>query len=49
MGVPPTGASFKINAVDFCRFTDGGLIAEHWGVFDMGSLMQQLGVAAPPG
>jgi len=50
MGVSATGRSFVVNASDVCRFTDEGLIAEHWGVFDMGSLMQQLGVApsAPP-
>jgi steroid delta-isomerase-like uncharacterized protein len=47
MGVPATGKSFAVNASDVCRFTDDGLIAEHWGVFDMGSLMQQLGVAPP--
>jgi steroid delta-isomerase-like uncharacterized protein len=47
MGVPPTGKSFAINASDVCRFTDDGLIAEHWGVFDMGSLMRQLGVTLP--
>jgi len=45
MGIPPTGKSFKVYAADVCRFTDDGLIAEHWGVFDMGSMMQQLGVA----
>jgi steroid delta-isomerase-like uncharacterized protein len=45
MGIPATGRSFKVNATDFCRFTDDGLIAEHWGVFDMGSMMQQLGLA----
>jgi steroid delta-isomerase-like uncharacterized protein len=45
MGVPPTGKPFAVNASDVCRFTDDGLIAEHWGVFDMGSLMRQLGVA----
>jgi steroid delta-isomerase-like uncharacterized protein len=49
MGAPPTGKSFKVNATDFCRFTDDGLIAEHWGVFDLGSMMRQLGVAAPTG
>jgi steroid delta-isomerase-like uncharacterized protein len=49
MGVPSTGRSFKVDATDFCRFTDDGLIAEHWGVFDMGSMMRQLGVAANPG
>ncbi len=35
MGIPATGGSFKVYATDFCRFTDDGLIAEHWGVFDM--------------
>ena len=45
MGIPPTGKSFKVSAADVCRFTDDGLIAEHWGVFDMGSMMRQLGVA----
>jgi predicted ester cyclase len=48
MGIPPTGGSFAVYASDVCRFTADGLIAEHWGVFDMGSLMRQLG-AAPPG
>jgi steroid delta-isomerase-like uncharacterized protein len=42
MGLPATGRSFAVYASDVCRFTDDGLIAEHWGVFDMGSLMQQL-------
>ena len=45
MGIPPTGKSFKVYAADVCRFTEDGLIAEHWGVFDMGSMMHQLGVA----
>jgi steroid delta-isomerase-like uncharacterized protein len=49
MGIPPTGRGFKVKATDVCRFTDDGLISEHWGVFDMGSLMQQLGVAPQPG
>ena len=44
-GYPPTGNSFAVYASDVCRFTDDGMIAEHWGVFDMGSLMQQIGVA----
>jgi steroid delta-isomerase-like uncharacterized protein len=47
MGIPPTGKSFAVYASDVCRFTEGGLISEHWGVFDMGSLMGQLGVAPP--
>jgi steroid delta-isomerase-like uncharacterized protein len=45
MGIPATGRSFAVYASDICRFTDEGLIAEHWGVFDMGSLLRQLGVA----
>jgi hypothetical protein len=44
---PTDRHSFKVYAADVCRFTDDGLIAEHWGVFDMGSTMQQLGVVPP--
>ena len=49
MGAPPTGKRFSVYASDVCRFTDAGLIAEHWGVFDMGSMMQQLGIVPPAG
>ena len=45
MGIPPTGSSFTISNTDFCRFTDDGLIAEHWGLVDMASMLRQLGVA----
>ena len=45
MGIPPTGNSFTINNADYCRFTDDGLIAEHWGLVDMASMLRQLGVA----
>jgi steroid delta-isomerase-like uncharacterized protein len=45
MGIPPTGKSFTISNADFCRFTDDGLIAEHWGLVDIASMMRQLGVA----
>ena len=36
--------------IDIMRFDDAGLVGEHWGVADMLSLMQQLGVvpAGPP-
>jgi len=44
MGIPATGNSFAVNYADSCRFTGGGLITEHWGVFDMGSMVRQLGV-----
>jgi predicted ester cyclase len=45
MGILPTGNSFTINNADYCRFTDDGLIAEHWGLVDMASMLRQLGVA----
>ena len=44
MGVPPTGASVDVQLIDIMRFDGAGLVCEHWGVADMLSLMQQLGV-----
>jgi len=49
MGMPATGRSFGIYVSDVCRFTDEGMISEHWGVFDMGSMMSQLGAAPAAG
>jgi steroid delta-isomerase-like uncharacterized protein len=50
MGVPPTGNRVDVQLIDIMRFNDAGLVCEHWGVADMLSLMQQLGVvpAGPP-
>lgn len=50
MGVPPTEARVEMQLIDIMRFDDAGLVCEHWGVADMLSLMQQLGVvpAGPP-
>ena len=51
MGVPGTGTRVEVQLIDIMRFDDGaGLVCEHWGVADMLSLMQQLGVvpAGPP-
>ena len=31
MSIPATGRPFLVNNADFCRFTDDGLICEHWG------------------
>jgi predicted ester cyclase len=45
MGSPATGRSFLVHNADFCRFTDDGLICEHWGLIDTASLMHQLGIA----
>jgi steroid delta-isomerase-like uncharacterized protein len=50
MGIPPTGKTVEVQLIDITRFDDAGLVCEHWGVADMLSLMQQLGVvpASPP-
>ena len=50
MGVPPTNTRVDVQLIDIMRFNDAGLVCEHWGVADMLSLMQQLGVvpAGPP-
>jgi steroid delta-isomerase-like uncharacterized protein len=41
-GMPATGKHFKVRNIDICRFNAEGLIAEHWGLFDRASMMQQL-------
>ena len=42
MGVPATDKSFEIKTIDIIRL-EGEKCAEHWGVTDNMSLMQQLG------
>jgi steroid delta-isomerase-like uncharacterized protein len=44
IGVPPTGKRVDVQLIDIMRFDGAGLVCEHWGVADMLSLMQQLGV-----
>ncbi len=44
LGVPATGARVDVPLIDIMRFDDRGLVSEHWGVADLLSLMQQLGV-----
>ena len=44
MGMPATGKSVDVQAIDIVRFGDDGLAHEHWGVFDAMAMMQQLGV-----
>ncbi|HET6966695.1 MAG TPA: ester cyclase [Ornithinibacter sp.] len=48
MGLPPSGRRVEVRLIDIMRFDDAGLIAEHWGVMDMLSMLQQLG-AIPQG
>jgi steroid delta-isomerase-like uncharacterized protein len=45
MGIPPTGKRVDVQLIDIMRFDDAGSVREHWGVIDMMSMMQQLGVA----
>jgi steroid delta-isomerase-like uncharacterized protein len=44
MGIPPTGKRAEMQLIDIMRFDENGFVCEHWGVADMLSLMQQLGV-----
>src|SRR6195256_5050520 len=43
MGIPPTGKSVTYNEIFIVRF-EGGRIAETWGVVDVLSQVNQLGV-----
>jgi steroid delta-isomerase-like uncharacterized protein len=46
LGVPGTGRKVSCETVDAMRVVDGR-ITEHWGVANLYSVMQQLGVLAP--
>jgi len=48
MGIPATGKSFSVAAMDFARF-ENGKIRELWGVLDVPSMMIQLGLMPAPG
>ncbi len=48
MGIPASGKSIDIQAIDIVRFGADGLAREHWGVMDIMAMMQQIG-AVPQG
>ena len=50
MGIPATGKGIDVQLIDIVRFGDDGLGREHWGVFDLMKMMQQIGVVpeGPP-
>ena len=48
MGIPASGKSIDVQAIDIVRFGADGLVHEHWGVMDIMSMMQQIG-AVPQG
>ena len=45
MGVPASGRQISFGGIDIVRIA-GGRVVEHWGEFDMLTLVQQIG--APP-
>jgi len=47
MGIPPTGARYRIAGIDV-HAVRGGRMAEHWHVVDQLSQLQQLGVIPRP-
>jgi steroid delta-isomerase-like uncharacterized protein len=49
MGMPATGKSMDMQLIDIVRFDDDGVGREHWGVADVMTMMQQLGVVPMPG
>jgi predicted ester cyclase len=48
LGMPATGRSVAVQAIDIIRWGDDGLAHEHWGVVDVMGMMQQLGVVPMP-
>jgi steroid delta-isomerase-like uncharacterized protein len=49
MGVPPTGKSFSVEGIDVVSIDDDGRFTEHYGLFDVPMMMQQLGLMPAPG
>jgi steroid delta-isomerase-like uncharacterized protein len=49
LGIPATGRRIDVQVIDIVRFGDDGLAHEHWGVFDVMTMMQQLGVVPEGG
>jgi steroid delta-isomerase-like uncharacterized protein len=47
-GVPATGRAITVHGSAFFKVRDGKL-SEHWGIFDLGGLMAQIGPAAHRG
>ena len=47
MGIPATGKPIDVELIDIVRVNSDGKVAEHWGIVDDATMMQQLG--AMPG
>lgn len=48
MGAPATGKPFTAESIDVLTVGDDLKFKEHYGIFDVGAVMMQLGLAAPP-
>jgi predicted ester cyclase len=48
MGIPASGRTVEIQAIDIVQFTDG-IATAHWGVTDMAGMLMQLGAIPEPG
>jgi steroid delta-isomerase-like uncharacterized protein len=49
MGAPATGKPFSIEGIDVVSIDDEGRFTEHYGLFDVSGMMQQLGLMPAPG
>ena len=47
MGIPATGNAVSFSVVDIIRMSDGKA-TDHWGVSDVFTMMQQMGVLSEP-
>ena len=47
-GMPATGKSFSMGAIDVFTFDDDGMNTEHYGVYDIMGMMMQLGHIPAP-
>jgi predicted ester cyclase len=48
MGAPATGKAFTAESIDVLTVGEDLRFTEHYGIFDMGAVMMQLGLVEPP-
>ena len=44
MEMPATGKPFDAEGIDIVQVSDEGKVTEHWGIFDLMTMMQQVGL-----
>jgi steroid delta-isomerase-like uncharacterized protein len=44
MGVPPSGKDVRVRGIEIWRLRDGRIV-EHWGVVDVGDMLEKAGLA----